>query len=192
MLKTINNLLGWIFPLSKDLKSTEKSPSQNKQVDGENKPEFLDIPAYHLYTLEYQNQKQSFDDILRNQRTAIRQDYTVYRFNFTSCCQAIAFVVGFFMLINLILYLVRTYGPNSLSGYPYILSMIMFAESGFLLIASGLTIHRRELVLKKRQKYGGKYNPNAENLKFAFAHSFTYFVAAICIASISYFVYYLY
>jgi len=175
--------------LREDLESIRKSPPQNQQGENEGKPELLNLPAYRLSTLEYKNQ--TFDDILRNQRTTIRQDYTVYRFNFSSCCQAISIIIGFFMLINLILYFANSFGPNSLNGYTYILSWIMFGESGFLFILSGITVHHRELVVKKRLMRS-KYNPKADNLKFAFAHSFTYFISALCIASLSSFIYYLF
>ncbi|MBN1330788.1 MAG: hypothetical protein JXA54_15050 [Candidatus Heimdallarchaeota archaeon] len=171
-----------------DFELKEKS-SKNQQEDSETKPEFLNLPPYRLASLEYQNQ--TFDDILRNQKTAIRQDYIVYRFNFAASCQAISIVLIIFMLINLILYSVNKFGSNPLSGYTYILSCIMFGESGFLLILSGLTIHRRELVVKKRFMRG-KYNPNMDNLKFAFAHSFTYLISALCVASLSSFVYFLF
>jgi hypothetical protein len=135
------------------------------------------------------SKKELYREILREEHTILRQDYIEYRFDFASICQAIAIILGFFMLINLIIFLSSAYGiTNETSGDSY-LSWVMFGESGLLLLLSGLSVPRRSVVVEQRSKRSVHDNKD-RSLRFAFVHSLTYFVSGICMAVISTFVFY--
>jgi len=78
----------------------------------------------------------------------------------------------------------------SYAGKSYLISWIMFGEAGLLMICSGLTIPRRSFVAAQRiRKKNVDYR--RQSLKFAFAHSLTYFISSICLAIISTMAYYI-
>jgi hypothetical protein len=131
--------------------------------------------------------KELYREVFREEQTVLRQDYLEYKFDFASICQAIAIILGFIMMINFIIFLSSGYGLSDVgSGITY-LSWIMFGQSGFLLLLSGLAIPRRSVVVEQRSKRS-VHDKSDRKLRFAFVHSLTYFIAGICMAVISTFV----
>ncbi len=133
--------------------------------------------------------KEIYREVFRDEHTVLRQDYIEYRFDFACICQAIAIVLGFFMMINLIIYFSMDYGFNNVSSIDSFLSWIMFGESGLLLLFSGLSVPRRSVVVEQRSKRSIGESKD-RSLRFAFVHSLTYFIAGICLAIISTIVHY--
>ncbi|GAI05612.1 unnamed protein product, partial [marine sediment metagenome] len=133
--------------------------------------------------------KEIYREAFRDEHTVLRQDYIEYRFDFACICQAIAIVLGFFMMINLIIYFSMDYGFNNVSSIDSFLSWIMFGESGLLLLFSGLSVPRRSVVVEQRSKRSIGDSKD-RSLRFAFVHSLTYFIAGICLAIISTIVHY--
>ncbi len=129
-----------------------------------------------------------YEKILREQRLVLRQDYKVYQFNFANIFQAISIVLGVFMIFDLILFLYYSYNLDPNPNWKEIMSWVMFVQSGFLILFSGLTIPRLSLVVKQR-KIRRNEDPRIRGLKFAFVHSLTYFVSGICMAVLSFFAY---
>jgi hypothetical protein len=135
------------------------------------------------------SKKELYREVFRDEQTVLRQDYVEYRFDFACICQAVAIILGFVMMINLIIYLSMDYGFNTSNSGDSILSWIMFGQCGLLLLFSGLSIPRRSVVVEQRSKRSVKELKD-RSLRFAFVHSLTYFISGICMAVISTFVYY--
>lgn len=136
-----------------------------------------------------ESKKELYRETFREEHTVLRQDYIEYRFDFACICQAIAIVLGFFMMVNLIIYFSMDYGLNNVGSEDSFLSWIMFGESGLLLLFSGLSVPRRSVVVKQRSKRSIGESKD-RSLRFAFVHSLTYFIAGICMAIISILVFY--
>jgi len=121
-------------------------------------------------------------------RSVCRQDYQIYRFNFASCCQAIALILTFLMLINSLLYLSFQLQAVPRPDWPYVLPWIFFAESGGLLLFSGLAIPKFTITVKKF-RFSKNFNPHISQLQFAFVHSLTYFISGLLMVALSFIAY---
>ncbi|MCF2143864.1 MAG: hypothetical protein K9W42_09205 [Candidatus Heimdallarchaeota archaeon] len=121
-------------------------------------------------------------------RSVYRQDYQIYRFNFASCCQAIALILAVLMLINSLLYLSFQLQAAPRPDWPYVLSWIFFAESGGLLLFSGLAIPKFTITVKKF-RLSKNFNPHISQLQFAFVHSLTYFISGLLMVGLSFIAY---
>ena len=160
----------------------EKSTESQNEINGLNKKtnNFRSNTNKSLINKEkYQFKEQNFED-----EKITRQDVTIYHFSFVSSCQAISIILGFFMIINTIIYLFFIYITQILVSNDYLFSWIIFTESAILFLFSVVMVHKRTLVVKNsviKQTIYTKKN----NLKFAFIHSFTYLISAICLAILS-------
>ncbi|TET31809.1 MAG: hypothetical protein E3J70_01680 [Candidatus Heimdallarchaeota archaeon] len=170
-----------------DLDAMRKTTSKKSDEDTISHSQLL-RKSYKKHTPS-ETKKELYREAFREEHTVLRQDYIEYRFDFACICQAIAIVLGFFMMVNLIIYFSIDYGLNKVSSVDSFLSWIMFGESGLLLLFSGLAVPRRSVVVEQRLKRSiGELKDRS--LRFAFVHSLTYFIAGICMAIISILVFY--
>ncbi|NHJ86400.1 MAG: hypothetical protein FK734_13130 [Asgard group archaeon] len=117
--------------------------------------------------------------------TVQRLDYTVYRFSFLTVCQAIAFILAFFMILNAIIFVFYRSTLMNIFNDPYILSWIMFGESGVMILFAAFTVPRSAVVVKRHNTYRKRSSLIRNKRIFAFTHSFTWFVAGCSMVILS-------
>ncbi|MBD3190128.1 MAG: hypothetical protein GF308_05770 [Candidatus Heimdallarchaeota archaeon] len=117
-----------------------------------------------------------------------RKDIVIYKLKIQKVLQAVAIIVFIILVCDSLFYL-TFWSPGSF-GANWTLSWLMFIQSGCLLIISGITISQTARVGRRRNVPQGLASAPRINLKFAFFHSLTWFIAGILLAIFSYIVFY--
>ncbi|MHA1505311.1 MAG: hypothetical protein ACTSPT_08985 [Candidatus Heimdallarchaeota archaeon] len=107
-----------------------------------------------------------------------RKDFITYQFNFQCISQAVAIILAFVMLVNAMLYIFVDFNNVFLFGSDYSLSWIMLVEMGVMFLFCSFTVPRKNVTVKRRVDTK-ELSPYRRDLRFAFAHSMTWFFSAI-------------
>jgi len=178
--------LMFVIPMQKTLRQKENPRELDEEFPEEvNSPVIRSLPRK---INPYHNEPSSILSPTGLHQRVYRQDYQIYKFNFASCCQAVAIILAFLMTVNSLIFLTFFLQPDPRPDWPSVLSWISFAESGFLILFSGLTIPKFTFTVKKT-KLTKIYDPRITQLQFAFVHSLTYLLSGICMVGLSYLAY---
>ena len=96
-----------------DLDAMRKTTSKKSDEDTISHSQLL--RKFYKNRTPSETKKELYREAFREEHTVLRQDYIEYRFDFACICQAIAIVLGFFMMVNLIIYFSIDYGLNKVS-----------------------------------------------------------------------------
>lgn len=126
-----------------------------------------------MYRVLYEEHKAEKEEEMLN-----RKDFITYQFNMQCISQAIAIILAFAMFINAILYIFVDFNTVFLFGSDYSLSWIMLVEMGVMFLFASFTVPRKNVTVKRRVN-SKELSPYKRDLRFAFAHSLTWFLSAI-------------
>lgn len=145
-----------------------------------------DAHAKHSYRLPNNNSekarvlKELLAEIELEYQSIERQDIIQYKIKFIFVTQAMSILLALLMTINALIFL---FSLNRLRIHE-IVSMAMFLQAGILFVFAGVMIPRKT-ISKPRNFRHRKVDPLRKDLTFAFTHSLTYFLTALCMLVIS-------
>lgn len=158
--------------------------SHPKIYNQRNSNELLETEFFSLdirdNSIKNQELKQILAEIGREEALIKRQDVIEYRLNFICVAQAVSVILIILMSINALMYIsIRTSG-GSFENLP----MIMFAQAGVMFVFTGIMIPRRSFTVDRNHR-AKNLNPHRKDLRFAFTHSLTWLICALCMAIFS-------
>ncbi|NHJ04725.1 MAG: hypothetical protein EAX90_07875 [Candidatus Heimdallarchaeota archaeon] len=131
-------------------------------------------------SIKNQELKQILAEIGREEALIKRQDVIEYRLNFVCVAQAVSIILIIFMGINAIMFLSVSTSGGNLDNLP----MIMFAQAGVMFVFTGIMIPRRSFTVERSYRVRN-LSQHRKDLRFAFTHSLTWLICALCMAIFS-------
>jgi hypothetical protein len=173
--------------MSDDFDLDRKAPSKQDEFATKiaiakmlRRKKFSSDEMYRVLYEEYEAEKE--EEMLN------RKDFITYKFNLQCISQAIAIILAFVMLVNAILYIFVDFDTVFLFGSDYSLSWIMLVEMGVMFLFASFTVPRKNVTVKRRINTK-EISPYQRDLRFAFAHSLTWFLSAIFTGFFAFMVY---
>jgi len=131
-------------------------------------------------SIKNQELKQILAEIGREEALIKRQDVIEYRLNFVCVAQAVSIILVILMCINALMFLSVSTSGGSLDNLP----MIMFAQAGVMFVFTGIMIPQRSFTVERSYRVRN-LSQHRKDLRFAFTHSLTWLICALCMAIFS-------